>query len=51
MKQKKPEIEILRAKAEASLLKTAEINQVLAKIEANLLRKEIQKVTEKTKKP
>ena len=51
MKQTKPEIEILRAKAEASLCKTAEINQVLAKLEATLLRKENQKVTEKTKKP
>ena len=40
----------LRAKAEASLNKTAELQQVLAQLEANLSRKETQKVQQKSKK-
>ena len=40
----------LRAKAEASLNKTAELQQVLAQLEADLLRKETQKVQQKEKK-
>ncbi len=39
----------LRAKAEASLNKTAELQQVLAQLEAALSRKETQKVQQKTK--
>tara|TARA_Y100001968_G_C19297020_1_gene687130 strand:+ start:19 stop:192 length:174 start_codon:yes stop_codon:yes gene_type:complete len=42
------DIQWLRAKAEASIDKTAELQQVLAQIEATLLRKETQKVTEKS---
>ena len=41
------EIQKLRAKAEASLNKTAQLQQVLAQIEATLLRAENQKVIEK----
>ena len=48
MKQSVEEIQKLRAKAEASLNKTAELQQVLAQIEATLLRKENQKVIEKS---
>ena len=40
----------LRSKKEASLNKTAQLQQVLAQIEASLSREENQKVTEKTKK-
>ena len=40
----------LRAKAEASLNKTSELQQVLAQLEADLSRKETQKVQEKSKK-
>ena len=47
MKHSSEEIQKLRAKAEASLNKTAQLQQVLAQIEANLLRTENQKVTEK----
>ncbi len=38
----------LRAKAEASLNKTAQLQQALAQLEANLSRAENQKVTEKS---
>ena len=41
------EIQKLRAKAEASLNKTAQLQQVLAQLEASLSRKENQKVSEK----
>ena len=44
------EIQQLRAKAEASIYKTAQLQQALAQIEAALLRKEDQKVTEKSQK-
>ena len=47
MKHTSEEIQKLRAKAEASLNKTAQLQQVLAQIEASLLRTENQKVTEK----
>ena len=47
MKHSSEEIQKLRAKAEASLNKTAQLQQVLAQIEASLLRTENQKVTEK----
>ena len=47
MKHSSVEIQKLRAKAEASLNKTAQLQQVLAQIEATLLRTENQKVTEK----
>ena len=42
------EIKKLRAKAEASLNKTYQLQQVLAQIEATLSRKENQKVTQKS---
>ena len=42
------EIQKLRLKAEASLTKTSELQQVLAQIDAALARKEIQKVMEKS---
>ena len=48
MKNSTKELQKLRAKAEASLYKTAELRQVLAQIEATLLRKENQKVIEKS---
>ena len=48
MKNSSEEIQKLRAKAEASLNKTAQLQQVLAQIEANLLRKEYEKLTEKS---
>jgi len=44
------EIQKLRAIAEASLNKTAQLEQASAQIEATLSRKENQKVTEKSKK-
>ena len=47
MKNSSEEIQKLRAKAEASLNKTDQLKQVLAQIEATLLRTENQKVTEK----
>ena len=50
MKQSKVEIQKLRAKAEASLNKTAELQQLLAKIEASLQRQEAQKMNEKSQK-
>ena len=48
MKHSSEEIHKLRAIAEASLSKTAQLQQVLAQIEASLLRKENQKVSEKS---
>mgnify|MGYP001194003050 CR=1 FL=1 len=48
MKNSSEEIQKLRAKAEASLNKTAQLQQVLAQIEANLSRREHEKVTEKS---
>tara|TARA_Y100001968_G_scaffold305450_1_gene321305 strand:+ start:615 stop:767 length:153 start_codon:yes stop_codon:yes gene_type:complete len=50
MKNSSEEINKLRARAEASLNKTSHLQQALAKIEATLLRKEYQKVTDKSKK-
>ena len=47
MKNKTETIQNLRAKAQASLNKTSQLQQALAQIEATLSRKEIQKVTEK----
>lgn len=47
MKQASDAIKKLRAKAEASLRKTAELQQVLAQIEANLARTENEKVPTK----
>tara|TARA_B100001250_G_scaffold398135_1_gene406012 strand:+ start:381 stop:536 length:156 start_codon:yes stop_codon:yes gene_type:complete len=47
MKHTSEEIQKLRAKAEASLNKTAQLQQVLAQIEASLSRTENRKVTEK----
>ena len=47
-KQASHEIKKLRAKAKASFHKTAELQQVLAQIEANLSRAESQKVLDKT---
>ena len=44
------EIQKLSAKAEASMTKTTQLHQALAQIEATLLRKENQKVTEKSQK-
>ena len=41
------DIDKLRTKAEASINQTAQLQQVLAKIEAALSRKESQKVTQK----
>ena len=48
MKNSSEELQKLRAKAEASLNKTAQLQQVLAQIEANLLMKENEKVTQKS---
>ena len=50
MKNSSEEIKKLRAKAEASLSKTAHLQQVLAQIEATLSREESQKVIEKSQK-
>ena len=50
MKHSSEDIQKLRASAEASLNKTAQLQQLLAKIEATLLRTENQKVTEKSQK-
>ena len=50
MKNSSEEIQKLRAKAESSLNKTARLQQIIAKIEASLSRKENQKVTEKSKR-
>ena len=43
-------IQKFRAEAEASMNKTAQLQQALAQLEATLSRKENQKVTEKSKK-
>ena len=48
MNQASDGIEKLRSKAEAALNKTAELQQVLAQIEASLSRAEDQKVSQKT---
>ena len=48
MKNTSTEIHNLKAKAEAAMNKTAEIQQVLAQIEATLSRTESQKVSEKS---
>ena len=50
MKNPSKEIQKLRAKAETSLNKTAQLNQALARLEATLSRKENQKVTQKSQK-
>ena len=44
------EIHKLRAKAEASMNKTSQMQQALARLEATLSRKENQKVKEKSQK-
>tara|TARA_B100001250_G_C19161820_1_gene512657 strand:+ start:255 stop:410 length:156 start_codon:yes stop_codon:yes gene_type:complete len=48
MKNPSEEILKLRTKAEASMNKTAQLQQALAQIEAAISRKENQKVTEKS---
>ena len=48
MKTASKELQKLRSMAETSLNKTAELQQVLAQIEATLSRAECQKVIEKT---
>ena len=48
MKTASKELQKLRSMAETSLNKTAELQQVLAQIEATLSRAESQKVIEKT---
>tara|TARA_Y100001968_G_C19292520_1_gene684927 strand:+ start:101 stop:256 length:156 start_codon:yes stop_codon:yes gene_type:complete len=50
MKTASKELQKLRFMAETSLNKTAELQQVLAQIEATLSRAEYQKVFDKTKK-
>ena len=50
MKNSSITINKLRAKAEASLNKTSELQQVLAQLEADLSRKETQTVQKKSKK-
>ena len=50
MKTACKELQKLRSMAESSLNKTAELQQLLARIEATLLRAESQKVIEKTVK-
>ena len=49
MKNSTEALKKLRSKAEITMNETAQIQQVLAQIEAMLSRKEIQKVTEKSK--
>ena len=49
MENSSKELQKLRSKAETAMMKTAQLEQVLAQIEATLARKEIQKVTEKSK--
>tara|TARA_Y100001978_G_scaffold60534_1_gene54471 strand:- start:250 stop:459 length:210 start_codon:yes stop_codon:yes gene_type:complete len=51
MKNSSEKIQKLRRTAEASLNKTAQLQQALAQLEATLSRKEEQKVTEKSQKP
>ena len=48
MKKSTGETKKLRARAEASLNKTAQLQQALAQLEATLLREEDKKVTEKS---
>ena len=48
MKTASKELQKLRSIAERSLNQTAELQQVLAQIEANLSRTELQKVNQKT---
>ena len=50
MKNSSEEIQKLRANAEASLNKTAQLQQVMAQLEAAISRKENQKVKEKLEK-
>ena len=50
MKNSKDELQKLRARAESSFNKTSQLLKLLAKAEANLARKENQKVIEKSKK-
>ena len=50
MKTATKELHKVRSMAETSLNKTAELQQVLAQIEATLSRAELQKVIEKTNK-
>ena len=50
MKTASKELLKLRSMAEKSLNKTAELQQVLAQLEADLSRKETQKVQQKSKK-
>ena len=49
MKNSSEQIQKLRAKAEASLSKTAQLQQLLAQLESSLSRQENQKVIEKSK--
>ena len=48
MENSSEDIKKLRAKAETSLIETSHLQQALAQIEAELLRKENQKVSEKS---
>tara|TARA_Y100001968_G_C19355246_1_gene716837 strand:+ start:887 stop:1054 length:168 start_codon:yes stop_codon:yes gene_type:complete len=50
MKTASKELQKLRSMAENSLSRTAELQQVLAQIEATIARAEAQKVTEKINK-
>tara|TARA_B100001250_G_C19654180_1_gene724085 strand:+ start:409 stop:564 length:156 start_codon:yes stop_codon:yes gene_type:complete len=50
MKTASKELQKLRTMAEHSLNKTAELKQILAQIEANLSRKENQKIIQKVGK-
>ena len=50
MKNSTNKINKLRALAEASLDKTTQMQQSIAQLEANLLRRENQKVSEKSEK-
>ena len=50
MKNLAEEIQKLRAKSEASLNKTTQLQKIYAQLEATLSMKENQKVTEKSKK-
>tara|TARA_Y100001968_G_scaffold109538_1_gene99084 strand:- start:1083 stop:1256 length:174 start_codon:yes stop_codon:yes gene_type:complete len=50
MKKSFDNIKQLTTKAEASIYKTAQLDQALAQIEASLSRKENQKVSDKSKK-
>ena len=50
MKKTTEKIQRFRAKAEASMNKTAQLQQALAKLDASLSRKECQKVIEKSQR-